>query len=745
MCKPLSSYFLLSLYKHSNCYHCLNKKKFPLEMDESSESNLKLFDNENKIRILVSDLVTPLIMKVAEHEVLIKDIQKTIREEKLDLSILVNDLKKLSSKVFPKDEVFSRIDSLSHSHGKKIDEISMNLSIAKLNLDKQLNTLTDLMSKVNSFSESQDFALNTIASTRDQLNNFKKSISSESSSAILMCKDFIDSQETTNISLKQKMNKISMRMSEFNSKAFPELTNLIQEKNLEIIKIKENVQELISDRVLHSHLVKLKNKLEGELSRISQKSISELEQIKSFLDTMLRVEISCGISETLLKVLDTRQIKKLIPVVESFISNDLNMTNEATSPLKNDLQPVQTENLYTKTISQTKNLESCIEEHKRRISIQEIEQKKIFELQNTRTSKAEQKVSPIKMLDLVPIKKTIVDQQDSSSIPQLVLDPQENLLMSSLSSVAHAKHTIKTENFLTNTEEGLVLPRQESRSKEYEDSLTKLSDRSNDFQSQFEMIREELKSLINVREDWEETRKGITKKLEEANNQIEAAKKEFRTHFLIFSEETGHNLKKRTKDIHENSNRVERLAKTVDNLGNDQKELESKIDSLKLILDRLIEGQKIMNELLNQDEQDRETLHLTGLTEKKETKSPTKSKQSVYLKPECLTCSGQSSLLFSAFKMACLNYYPSEVKYDQKMFSRQELIMKLQKMIQNIHNTEPISEISFMPCNTEVAVRTKSAGKVKVRRQLFDASMTKSSIHDSPKKLDLKIKKFNFS
>ena len=728
-------------------------------MDEASESNLKLIDNENKIRILVSELVTPLIMKVAEHEVQIKDIKKTIREEKLDISILENDLKKLSSKVFPKDEVFSRIDSLSHSQGKKIDEISMSLTVTKLNLDKQMNTLTDLTSKINSFSESQDFALKTIVSTRDQFIDFKKSISSDTSRAVLMCKDFIDSQETTNTSLKHKNNKLSLRISEFNSKAFPELTNLIKEKNLEIIKIKESLEELNSDRVLNSDLIKLKNKFEGELSKFSEKSISELEQIKSFLDTMLRIEISCGISETLLKVLDTRQIKKLIPVVESFIGNDLKLTNEATSPLKNDFQPVQTENLYSKTLSQTKNLESSLVECKRRISTQEIEQKKFFERQNTRTSKAEPKLSPIKKLaldqqDNSPIKKSLKDQQvntrikkptlelqDSSRTQHLVLDPQGNFLVSS--SVPHSKHTIKTEDYFTKTEESLILPSQESLSKEYEESFTKLSDRSNDFQTQIEMFREELKTLIQVREDLEQARNEFFKKVEDTNKQIEAARKEFRTSFTIFSEETSHNLKIRAKEILENSSRIERIFKTVDNLESDQKELEYKNSLLKLVLDRLIEGQKMMNELINQDEQDRETLHLAGLTEKKETKSPTKSKQSVFIKPECLSCSGQSSFLYSAFKMACLNYYPSEVKFGNKMYTRHELIIKLQTMIQNIHHTELISENSFMPNVTELVVRTKSAGKVKVRRQLFDASITKSSIQDSPKKLDLKIKKFN--
>ena len=53
----------------------------------------------------------------------------------------------------------------------------------------------------------------------------------------------------------------------------------------------------------------------------------------------------------------------------------------------------------------------------------------------------------------------------------------------------------------------------------------------------------------------------------------------------------------------------------------------------------------------------------------------------ISLDKQCLTCSGQTSIVLSAFKIACLTYQPSPLHYRGNTFSRQGLIALRGKML----------------------------------------------------------------
>jgi len=56
---------------------------------------------------------------------------------------------------------------------------------------------------------------------------------------------------------------------------------------------------------------------------------------------------------------------------------------------------------------------------------------------------------------------------------------------------------------------------------------------------------------------------------------------------------------------------------------------------------------------------------------------------SVNLDRNCLSCSGSPSVIFSAFKMACLAYTPSLLDYRGESYNRQQLIELRSKMIKS--------------------------------------------------------------
>jgi hypothetical protein len=680
-------------------------------MDPNSDSNLSSIDTENKLRKFVSDLISPLTLKVSEHEQILKELQTDMRRTKLDLGILENEFLRKTSRMVQIEDFNKRVDSLSTETKSKQDELTFALSSSILKQESQQVIISDLKLKLNSLSESNSFILQTLSENFSSLQEFKSEISKQSQKAILKTKSFIDEQELKNNSFLEKINKLSIRVSDINSKGLPHLSSLLDDRNLEINTMQKKIAELFKDRVISSDVLKIRNKFEGDLKKFTEEVSADLENIITFLDTMLRIEISCGVSDTLLKVLDTRQIKKLIPVVQTQLKDEPKVDIN-TRRISLDVKSVQPQLLYTKTQVSTKSLENSLEDYRKKIERQEEEQKKMILMQNMKTLKVEEKV-----------------KRKSLKVPQKIMEKDQNNDKSNEKS-----NEIKIEEeFKLNNYESI---------QEIEESACKSSVMSLDihsYQEQIDKLSENMRVFEEtVRNHLDSFTKNVLPTVTRLDTSLESAKKEFRTSNLIFSEEIHHLLKLRSKEITELQCKHESLSNYHNTLSEKVKDLEQDLDHLKKTINKSIKCLQMTFELMNQDEIDRQSLHLAGFLDKKEQKSPQKSKISASLKPECLSCSGNSLLLFSAFKLACLNYYPSEVNFEGETFSRPGLLSRLQWLLKHVWDS---SEAIF----TEDSIfRAKSTGKVKTGRHILDASLTKSSFQDSPKKLDLKIKKFNF-
>ena len=85
----------------------------------------------------------------------------------------------------------------------------------------------------------------------------------------------------------------------------------------------------------------------------------------------------------------------------------------------------------------------------------------------------------------------------------------------------------------------------------------------------------------------------------------------------------------------------------------------------------LVEFCRAVHLILSQEEEDRENLNLIGFSDNTSKGNP---KGYLSLKSECMSCSGNTTVVMTAFKMACINYNPSPVKYNLRSFSRKQLI-----------------------------------------------------------------------
>eukprot|EP00347_Sterkiella_histriomuscorum_P014958 403358851 len=105
------------------------------------------------------------------------------------------------------------------------------------------------------------------------------------------------------------------------------------------------------------------------------------------------------------------------------------------------------------------------------------------------------------------------------------------------------------------------------------------------------------------------------------------------------------------------------------------------------------ESVQILIKLGLQDEQDRKSISLYGFKMNESEKSLINEKPIVTLDKQCLSCSGQSSIVINAFKMACLSYQPQPITYQNVTSSRESLFTQtqgiLEKAMRNFKNQNP--------------------------------------------------------
>jgi hypothetical protein len=129
--------------------------------------------------------------------------------------------------------------------------------------------------------------------------------------------------------------------------------------------------------------------------------------------------------------------------------------------------------------------------------------------------------------------------------------------------------------------------------------------------------------------------------------------------------------KQRKRDFSDNRAQFQKITSTLENINKHQNELDDYIELHKRVLEALIEFCRIDQALSSQDEEDRDSIVLMGY---KENTRDTMKPKIISIEKTCLSCTSQSSVVLSAFKMACLQYQPSSVSYNRQPYNRKELL-----------------------------------------------------------------------
>ena len=131
-----------------------------------------------------------------------------------------------------------------------------------------------------------------------------------------------------------------------------------------------------------------------------------------------------------------------------------------------------------------------------------------------------------------------------------------------------------------------------------------------------------------------------------------------------------HSVRKRDKN--DLQKELAGLQTGLEDLGKQNEAYLGAAERLAELLAHIVEFCRIELALAAQDEEDRESIALMGYREGQQ--SPANDRPVISLDKSCLSCTGQSSIVISAFKMACLAYAPTPLTYRSATFQRKELL-----------------------------------------------------------------------
>ena len=679
-------------------------------------SDFDLFELENRIRALLSELVTPIIHKLDEHESMLQNATKMNRDTEMNLHTLSLETAKSISRLVPYDFFNKKLDYILSETKSSVEFVGNTIQSLNDKVDLSIHNYSDLNSKIKFVEEGEKENLKTIEDNYKKIKEFQEMINSEISKMRKSLVSSFNQQQLTNDTASEKMNKLNTRLNELNTKALPELMLQIEKRNFQVEEIKLNVKEI---RESHKDLKSSFHKSESESARRNHDFIEELKELKTYIDEMLRIEISCGISDMLIKILDSRNVKKLIPIIETQLSTidsiSLGSTSQKNSSFQMRLKTLNLINSFTETLALVKEREK---------------DKPSIERKATRrdSSRSIKQLEELKIA--LELERNIRLQQESQQT--LKLQEEANRLKAIEQIIIIESTIIKEEPTAIVVEKQSKIPEIQIH-KEIEVVQNELTDRSNvsaesaESSESFERLASEVKRIDEGLKDFISFFQPLLTK----------TKEEFILNFAVISNELGQLKKSKANELADTNIKIENVKKDLCENCKAIEDLRSTINNFGKNISKNHESLKMIYYLITQDEEDRQSLQLTCYSENKpRSKSPVKQKAVATLKPECLSCNAQSSIILSAFKMACLNYCPSDINYNRCVYARKGLIEKLGDHLGCISNNSIVINTEDTPksrfTDEDMIFRTRSATRVKSSiRSTLDTSLKRSYFIDA--------------
>lgn len=652
-----------------------------------------LFDLETKLRTMVSELVSPIMYKAAEQDFLIKKALKSNRKTKRKIQSFEVEVLKTLSTLVPTEHLNKKIEQINSDNLSSTNKLKNDIESAKSMIEKIFHDNSDLYSRLKNVEDHQKKIHESTDDNYRYIREFQDSLNLENSKFQASIKSSNNQQQIFNETVFEKINKLSVRITEINNKAIPEFTYLIEKRNFDIEELRSDIKVLQKERVSPGEFKQLKNKVESDMVKIEDRVEIKLNELYNYTEKILPVELSSDFTDTLLKVLDKRQIKRLVPIMESQL---IDYNQLITMTKYNNEKKSFNKSLNSNLSTQAYNLDTIITELKQKIAKEEQEEQEKQERKFSKLSSM-RRSDEVPLISKLKIQKAIILREEFKQPREISLNSSAELKNDTSSKPKITSIESDRENFEKNSLGSFDPQILDQIEKIYTD-ITQTNDNLN---------------AINTK---------LTKAIEETQEQFKLA-------FSMLSEETKQLAKFKIQEFNEINSKIDAMQIQIAENADFVQEVAQKANKNREVLNKCTESGKIIYSLLLQDEEDRSSLQLTCYTENKP-KTQIKQKKLATLKPECLSCNSQHSLVFSAFKMACLNYYPSEVNYNSNLYQRKSLIIKLGQILLTAWDRSDFSivdeTLKVSPVTDSSIIRAKSATKVKNGgRSILDASFTR--------------------
>ncbi|OMJ89096.1 hypothetical protein SteCoe_8818 [Stentor coeruleus] len=226
-------------------------------------------------------------------------------------------------------------------------------------------------------------------------------------------------------------------------------------------------------------------------------------------------------------------------------------------------------------------------------------------------------------------------------------------------------------------------------------------------------------AIKDIKEDIEKKHKIVLENIEKVANNAHKNLKELELIINQALAECTSAITMRKRDQSDFSIEIKALHQKAEGIEGQYGAINERMDMINRSMDYITESIRIMNALSKQDEVDRESIALMGYKEGREGREGREGKYGKISKPvvsiekQCLSCTGQASVVLTAFKIACLAYSPSCVNFRDLTFTRKELI-DIQHRILSTLRAEKSLQISSMLEEIRGG-RSKTASNIKIR------------------------------
>lgn len=681
---------------------------------------------ENKVRIMVLELLNPTARRMMDLQESIEEVFRhdSLHQKRLDT--MEFNWSTFQSKITLIDESYKISQDLKSNNTIFESEINQKIQSISGNVQKAVHKTEDLSMKVLTIDENFRSARTEISEYANTVNMIKSSIIGEHKNLVQFVEKQMAETKKLWMTTSDRLNKAEHAVLAFTDNALPGMLADV-EKNLRLMKeLKRDTKENLSKKVDLSELAKLRKTWQFDQEKLKEliKGSNEYaEKIEDYIGKFLPIESWNAVSEAICK-LNPKHLKAFVELdeakmeflktesggervkIEDLAEKALQSYNDHIARreiMKIEIEKAELEKLTTLNRarngssnrrvvydSSSDSKQQRKRKHKGRQGheLLEVPSKDQFPIPTSR----DQSSSDLNNAEDFQSKPNLIEEveeksQEVTKIEEPETKQEENKEDDQKLEVIEHMEVDKIENNsffglfqrsptgsqLSESELQPATPSYHNRPSKVD--LSEIEAELEILKTQDSEIRTELRDLSSNFDQSKETLEKTRLKLEQFIENLTQQQSNFETSVMVNINLLHEEIK---QIIMRNKQEKTDIVKQISLYHNEQKlsgssieRLEGSIGNFSDLIVSVAEVAKIVHLLTAQEEEDRQSLQLMGYSESKGQKAY------ISLKSDCMSCSGSNPTVLTAFKMACLNYSPSGIKYKHRNYTRKQLITVL--------------------------------------------------------------------